>query len=98
MEYGKAPWKVVGHNWQNTTIYDADETPICKLDLEDWDVTEDNQDELETYQAKVANLISAAPELLEALEAVLEYLDDRGVDKWLDEMVTKAIAKAKGTK
>lgn len=64
------PWHVVGHNWQNTTIYDVDKTPICKMDLEDWDVTEDNQDELEAYQAKIACLIAAAPEMLKALELV----------------------------
>lgn len=71
MEYGKAPWYVVGHNWQNTTVYDANKTPMCGLDLEDWKVTEENQEELEAQQAKVANLIAAAPDLFTALVGLL---------------------------
>lgn len=73
-EFGKAPWNVVGHNWQNTTVYDADNNAMCLLDLEDWGVTEDNQDELEGKQTKVANLIGAAPDLLAALLDVREWI------------------------
>ncbi len=60
-------WKVVGNSWQYTTIYGADGAPICRMDLEDWGVTEDNQEELEEKQATIARLIAAAPVLLEAL-------------------------------
>lgn len=54
------PWSITANSWQYTTIYDANGTPICRLDLEDWGVTESNQDALETLQAKVAHLIVSA--------------------------------------
>ncbi len=70
-EANHTPWKFVGNNWQYTTIYNANGVPICQLDLEDWGVTEENQDELEAEQTKCARLIAAAPELLRALEAIV---------------------------
>jgi hypothetical protein len=54
------PWTVTANSWQYTTIYDGNGDVVCRLDLEDWGVTEENQDELETLQAKVAALIVAA--------------------------------------
>lgn len=53
----KLPCKSVANSWQFTTIYDADGKIICRLNLEDWDVTEENQDELEKQQAALAALI-----------------------------------------
>lgn len=53
----KQPWKAVSNSWQYTTIYDADGNAICRLNLEDWGVTEENQDALERRQAQVAELI-----------------------------------------
>jgi hypothetical protein len=54
------PWTVTANSWQYTTIYDGNGDVVCRLDLEDWGVTEDNQDALETLQAKVAKLIVEA--------------------------------------
>lgn len=53
----KLPCRYVANSWQYTTIYDADNVPLCRFDLEDWDVTEENQDELERKQAELAELI-----------------------------------------
>lgn len=64
--FTNGPWKIVANSWQYTTIYAADDTPICTLDLEDWDVTEENQEALELEQARVAHLIAAAPDFAEA--------------------------------
>lgn len=72
MTHTSTPWTVTANSWQYTTIYSADGTRICQLDLEDWDVTEDSQTALEAKQAKVAALLSAAPDLLAALKATLE--------------------------
>lgn len=33
------PFTMVANSWQFTTIYDAGGVPVCRLDLEDWDVT-----------------------------------------------------------
>jgi hypothetical protein len=51
------PWKFVQNSWQYTTIYDANGNHVCQLDLEDWGVTEENQDELEKAQEIVAHRI-----------------------------------------
>ena len=49
----KPPFHKVENSWQYTTIYDADDKPICRFDLEDiGDVTEDNQDELDKVMQK----------------------------------------------
>jgi hypothetical protein len=64
-------WRFVGNSWQHTTVYSQDDVPVCRLDLEDWDVTEDNQDELEAEQERVARLIAAAPEMHGLLVCIL---------------------------
>lgn len=66
MKRGEAPWSMTANSWQYTTIYDVHGIPMCRLDLENWGVTEDNQDTLETEQAQIARLIAAAPLLLDA--------------------------------
>jgi hypothetical protein len=76
-KWATSGWSVVANSWQYTTIYAADGTPICRLDLEDWGVTEDNQSALETEQAKCAHLIAAAPDLAKALAECEAYFDDR---------------------
>lgn len=70
--YAKGPWMVCKNSWQHTTIHLEGDHNICHLDLEDWEVDEDNQDALEVEQAKVAALIAAAPELLTALTTIAE--------------------------
>ena len=69
------PWSYVANSWQYTTIYDHSGRTICRLDLEDWEVTEDNQDDLEREQERVARLIAAAPEMFEALRGLLSVLN-----------------------
>lgn len=60
MKEAPLPWTFTANSWQYTTIYDGNGDAICRLDLEDWGVTEDNQDDLEKVQAKVATLIIEA--------------------------------------
>lgn len=69
-KHAPAPWTFVANNWQHITVYDADELPVCRMDLEDWPVNEDNQDAFEQEQAKVAAMIAAAPDLLTAAKAL----------------------------
>jgi hypothetical protein len=76
MNHTPKPWKAVANSWQHTTIYDANGKTVCTLDLEDWDVTEENQDELENQQAEVAAILSAAPEVLDALKVLKEYVSE----------------------
>jgi hypothetical protein len=65
------PWSMVANSRQYTTIYDCNDGTICRLDLEDWGVTEENQSELEKDQADFARLIVAAPDLAEAVRDIL---------------------------
>jgi len=51
------PWTFATNSWQYTTIYDAAGEAICRLDLEDWSVNEENQCDLERRQEMVAQLI-----------------------------------------
>jgi hypothetical protein len=60
MKEAPLPWTFTANSWQYTTIYDGNGDAICRLDLEDLGVTEDNQDTLEKVQAKIAALIVAA--------------------------------------
>ena len=54
------PWTFTANSWQYTTIYDATGEAICRLDLEDWDVNEENQYDLEQRQEMIATLIVKA--------------------------------------
>lgn len=54
------PWTLTQNSWQYTTIYDAEGNHVCRLDLEDWSVTEENQDELEKVQTQIASRIVKA--------------------------------------
>jgi Mg2+ and Co2+ transporter CorA len=66
-------WKVVEHSWSETGIYSTKNNQrICLLNLEDWDVNEDNQDEFEKVQLQNASLISSAPELLKLVKEIQE--------------------------
>lgn len=62
------PWSLVAHSWRETSIYSENDTRICLLNLEDMDVTEDNQETLEPILDANARLIAAAPDLLEVLK------------------------------
>ena len=90
-------WNVVEHNWHETSIYAKDNNQcICKLDTEDWDVNEDNQYELEDIQKKVARLISAAPDMLKALNMLQQGVKsgqitmDEQSQQTLNQVITQA--------
>lgn len=57
MKAAPIPWTLTKNSWRYTTIFDAEGTPICRLDLEDWSVTEGNQATLEKVQAQIARRI-----------------------------------------
>ncbi len=97
------PWTFVGNSWQYTTVYSKDGTPVCQLDLEDWGVTEDNQDDLGREQTRIAQLIAVTPELYLALNDIIEYVEDFAVgadqDDPVHEMLPRwrtLLAKARG--
>lgn len=69
-----APWSAVANSWQHTTVYDANQVPVCRLDLDDWGVDESNQTELERLQSDVARKLAAAPDLLEALQRLAKLI------------------------
>lgn len=67
MKHTPGPWSYVEHNWSDTSIRDKNGNRICLISIED-EATERNQYELEKIALANARLITAAPELLEALE------------------------------
>jgi hypothetical protein len=70
------PWTLTQNSWQYTTIYDADGNSICRLDLEDWSVTEENQDDLEKVQTQIASRIVKAVNSHDMLVNALEFIRD----------------------
>lgn len=87
----KEHWEVIQHSWREIEIYSSTRQ-IAMIDVENaFDVNEDNQDECEQIALMNANLIAAAPELLEFAEEVHRTGDTR-----LASMAIAVIAKAKG--
>jgi hypothetical protein len=74
------PFTSVGNSWQYTTIYDAKQDVVCRFDLEDWHVTEDNQGALEEDQAALVAFIVHAVNnhdaLVKAMEKIAEGTED----------------------
>lgn len=57
------PFTSIDHNWEETTIYDCNQTPFCLFNIHDLGtVTEENQEEMEKL-------------LHERVERVLELLN-----------------------
>ena len=55
------PWKAIENSWQYTTIYDAHDREICRLDLERFeDLNEETQDKYESIQRADAAAIVRA--------------------------------------
>ena len=62
------PWKAIENSWQYTTIYDAHDHEICRLDLERFeDLNEETQDKYEAIQRADAAAIVRACDRLAAL-------------------------------
>lgn len=96
MSYTKGPWFVELDQHRDTAYVTADSRdgfiPICSLGI-------GYQGEIEVEQEANAKLITAAPELLEALEWIHEEAKSEFAmyeSSSLGETVKKAIAKAKG--
>lgn len=91
-------WEIVQHSWREIGIYSFTRL-ITMIDVENlFDVSEDNQDECEQRALINAQLIAAAPELLEALERFIAWVDKQNLE-YESAMVRQAkaaIAKAKG--
>lgn len=98
MKNSPTPWQKFEHSWDSTSIADSDGNIICSLSIYD-EATEENQQELEEQMDADANLIVAAPDLLEALEVVQNSIETTGHfrNSSMHEMVKRAIAKATGT-
>ena len=79
------PWKAIENSWQYTTIYDAHDREICRLDLERFeDLNEETQDKYEAIQrADAAAIVLACDHLAalrrakaEGMEAAAKFVDD----------------------
>ena len=66
----KGPWHFVKHNWEATSIYDADRETVCTINIH-FDVTEETQDHFEAVTAAKADAIAALPDLIEAAEPIV---------------------------
>ena len=79
------PWKVIENSWQYTTIYDAHDREICRLDLERFeDLNEETQGKYEAIQrADAAAIVRACDHdaalrraKAEGLRLAIETLED----------------------
>jgi hypothetical protein len=71
------PWWVTANSWQYTTIYDANGDTICRLNLDDWGVTEEIQDVLEKRQSEVAKLIVDSVNLRPSREQIAYVIREK---------------------
>lgn len=54
----KLPVKSVEHNWEETSIYDADMNHICTFNIHSFgEVDEDNQEEYESHMAHLVAFV-----------------------------------------
>lgn len=90
-------WNVTQHSWNETSIYANDSGQcICKLNLEDWDVNEDNQYDLEKIQLENARLIRTAPDFLRLIQSIQQGVAHGTIqmDNSLQDMMKKIVNKA----
>lgn len=66
----KAPWRIVEHNWEETSVYDADGDVVCSITIS-IEVTEETQDHYEQIAYEKARAIAALPEIAEAIEKTI---------------------------
>lgn len=93
-KWTKGEWKVLKHSWSDSSIYRGG-TKIASLELDEEEVTEENQDDHEAEQAANARLIASAPELYEALKMVSEA-EWNNLSTDHQRVVYFALAKARG--
>lgn len=90
-------WNIIQHSWNETGIYAKESGQrICMLNLEDWNVNEDNQYELEEIQCQNAKLIATAPDLLKVMKTIQEGINNGAIKMDINsqEMIKKVITKA----
>lgn len=64
-------WFVAEHAWNFVSVCTKEKT-VCTLSISEEDATEENQDELTAGMLASAKLIAAAPQMLDALEAIIK--------------------------
>jgi hypothetical protein len=89
-------WKKCEHSWSDTSIYDEDGRQVCTKSIRD-EATETTQDELDKQVQKDFDLISAAPDLLEALKLALPHIECNNAEQSsIIDMCGTAIDNAEG--
>lgn len=86
------PFTFTANSWQYTTIYDAKQDVVCRFDLEDWNVTEDNQGALEEDQAALVAFIVRAVNNHERMVEALKQSRDRLL--WIQDVRDGKIGRA----
>lgn len=73
----KGPFRIVEHNWEETSVCDAEGDVLCSISISE-NATEETQDYYEQITAAKANAIAQIPELIDATEALITYCADHG--------------------
>ena len=73
-KWTKGPWTFFEHSWAHTGIFSSGKR-VAALELSE--VTEETEEALGDEMAANAHLIAAAPDLYEALEAMVEWYGKR---------------------